>query len=174
MRSIYLMIALAVTLHACQPDGYKSVGTPVTPLPSLAGTWKLNKVTQTDEDAKNKGLTYDQIDIQQADITTLFPFSDFKLTLTLDTGKPGTFTTVPGSSPKVIRLSSGKWFSDDPVYPQVLSLYSGTDTVKITLAAYPSASSPVLTTVVNKYQASTVGTASPKLLVSYRYEFVKQ
>jgi hypothetical protein len=148
----------------CKPENYKPLGKAATPITSLAGTWKISSVTQKDEDAANKGFPY-----QVTDLTSLFPYTDFTLTLNMNGNTPTTFTTAPGQSPKIITLASGNWSADDPAYPKVLTLANATDTAKVTLGAYPSGVSPSLKVAVAKREAS-----SGKLLISYSYVFVKQ
>lgn len=163
----YLFITgIILTLAAgCKPENYKPLGKAMTPASSLAGTWKITAVTQKDEDAANKGFPY-----QQADLTNVFPYTDFSLTLNMNGSTPTTFTTSPGNSPRIITLAGGNWSIDDPTYPKVLTLASGTDTAKVTLGAYPiGASASTLKIAVAKHDA-----ASGKLLISYSYVFTKQ
>jgi hypothetical protein len=165
-----LVAALAgVVFYSCKPDSFKDLGTQPVIASTLAGTWKLTKVTQTDEDAKSKGFAYGPINIQQTDLTNVFPYTDFKLTLNANGNTPTTFTTTPGNSPKVIKLASGNWSFDDPAYPKVLTMVNATDTAKITLGAYPAGSTPVLKITTERRDAST-----NKLLITYSYEFSKQ
>jgi hypothetical protein len=162
-------VAAVVLLFACRRDKYKELGLPTTVASSLAGTWKLTKVTQTDEDAKNKGFQYGSVNIQTMDLTNTFPYTDFKLTLNTNGSTPTTFTTTPGNSPKIIRLASGNWTFDNPTYPKVITMSNATDTARITLGAYPSGAVPVLKITSERRDATT-----NKLLISYSYEFSKQ
>ena len=164
-----LIVLAGAWLTACRPESFKEVGTPAAAVSSLVGTWKLSKVIQTDEDAKSKGFTYGQINIQQMDITNVFPYSDFKLTLNANGSTPTTFTAVPGNAPKIIKLTSGNWLLDDPAYPKVITMANATDTARITLGSYPAGEAPVLKVRQERRDAST-----GKLLISYSYEFTKQ
>lgn len=164
-----LIVLAGVWLTACRPEKFKEVGTPSAAVSSLVGTWKLSKVIQTDEDAKSKGFTYGQINIQQMDLTNVFPYADFKLTLNANGSTPTTFTATPGNAPKIIKLTSGNWLLDDPAYPKVITMANATDTAKITLGSYPSGEMPVLKVRLERRDAST-----GKLLISYSYEFTKQ
>ena len=155
--------------YSCRPEKFKDIGKQQTVASSLAGTWKLVKVIQTDEDAKNKGFLYGPINVQQMDITSAFSYTDFKLTLNADGSAPTTFATTPGNSPKIIKLASGNWSFDDPKYPKVLTLTNGTASEKVTLGAYPTASSPTLKITSERRDAST-----NKLLITYSFEFAKQ
>jgi hypothetical protein len=163
----YLFITSLIVILAagCKPENYKPLGKAATPVASLAGTWKITSVTQKDEDAANKGFPY-----QQTDLTNVFPYTDFTLTLNMNGSAPTTFTSSPGNSPRIISLASGNWTVDDPNYPKVLTLTSGTDTAKVTLGAYPlGASASTLKIALAKHDA-----ASGKLLISYSYVFSKQ
>ncbi len=161
-KIIYLPL-LAVIIHSCQPKDYKEVGTAISTVSSLQGTWKLTKVTQTDEDAAKKGFPY-----QTMDLTKVFPYTDFKLILNTNGNMPTTFATTPGNSPKIIRLLSGNWTIDNPDYPKVLTLISGSDTAAVTLGAYPVGSNNTLKIKLDKSDAVT-----GKLVLSYSYEFTK-
>jgi hypothetical protein len=163
-KIVMVVPMLALVLNACQPEDYKELGAPTENVSTLAGTWKLTKVTQTDEDAARKGFPY-----QTLDLTSAFPYTDFRLTFNANGSSPTTFTTTPGNSPKIIRLASGNWFVDDPKFPKVLTLANPTDTARITLGSYPAAFNPVLKVRLEKRDAS-----SGKLLISYSYEFTKQ
>ncbi len=169
IQLMFCAVAALVLLHACRPDKFKDIGLPTTVASSLAGTWKISKVTQTDEDAKNKGFQYGSVNIQTMDITNTFPYTDFKLTLNTAGNVPTTFTTTPGNSPKIIKLASGNWTFDNPSYPKVITMANATDTAKITLGAYPSGAAPVLRITSERRDATT-----GKLLISYTYEFTKQ
>lgn len=153
-----------ILISSCKPENYKPVGSAVTPIGSLAGTWKITSVTQRDEDAANKGFPY-----IQSDLTDVFHYTDFTLTLNTNGKTPTTFATVPGNSPAIIHLTSGNWTVDDPLYPKVLTLVNGTDTARVTLGAYPTGASPTLKITLAKHDAS-----SGKLLISYNYVFTKQ
>jgi hypothetical protein len=160
--SFVLMAALLFA--ACSPTEHKDLGEPRDILTSLGGTWKLTKAVQVDEDATRKGFPYKELDI-----TSLFPYTNFVLTLNVTGGAPATFTTNPGTSPKIIKLASGTWTVDDPKYPQVITLTSGATTEKVTLGGYPVGASKTLKLRVERKDAS-----SGKLLISYTYEFAKQ
>ncbi|MFT3826492.1 MAG: DUF5004 domain-containing protein [Chitinophagaceae bacterium] len=164
IQKLLPFLLLAMAFNSCKKDSYKSIGDPVSTLSSLAGTWKLSKVTQTDEDALRKGFPYKTLDL-----TTTFAYTDFVLTLNVSGGAPTTFTTTPGNSPKIIRLANGNWKVDDPKYPKVLTLTNATDTAKITLGSYPVGANTNLAISVSRNDAST-----GKLLVSYSYVFTKQ
>ncbi len=154
----------ALALSSCKPEQHKDIGEPRDVLSSIAGQWKLVKATQTDEDAKAKGFPF-----KEKDLTTLFPYTEFKLTLNLNGNTPGTFTTDPGASPRIIKLTSGNWAVDNADYPKEITLSSGAATEKIVLGGYPVGAANTLKLSVQRKDAS-----SGKVLISYSYEFAKQ
>lgn len=158
-----LLLAVMI-LYSCKPEKVKPLSpAPGSLVPNLAGTWQLASVIQTDADASNKGFPYKQLDV-----TNLFAYKDFKLTLNVSGNSPTTFTTVQGASPKIIGVPSGNWLVDDPNYPKVLTLAGTSDTVKITLGSYPVEGNEHLVVTLNKHDQSG------KLLISYNYVFNKQ
>jgi len=158
------ILIAALLFASCSPDAKKDLGAPRSIVESLAGSWKLTKATQVDEDAARKGFPYKELDI-----TTLFPYTNFLLTLNVNSGTPGTFTTTPGSSPKIIKLASGSWAVDNIDYPKDITLTSGSTTEKVTLGGYPVGPYNTLKLKAERKDAST-----GKLLITYTYEFAKQ
>jgi len=164
LKTGFWILAAGLLFAACTPEAKKDLGAPRNILESLAGTWKLTKATQVDEDAAKKGFPFKELDI-----TSLFPYTNFVLTLNLASGAPGTFSTTPGTSPKIIKLTSGNWAVDNAEYPKDITLTSGTTTEKVTLGGYPVGALTTLKLKVERKDAST-----GKLLISYSYEFAKQ
>lgn len=117
-----------------------------------------------DEDAARKGFPFKELNI-----TSLYPYTDFVLKLNLTSGAPGTFTTTPGGSPKIIKLLSGNWSVDNAEYPKNITLTNGASTEVTTLGGYPVGASNTLKLKVERKDA-----ASGKVLISYSYEFAKQ
>ncbi|MEP7256552.1 MAG: DUF5004 domain-containing protein [Ferruginibacter sp.] len=161
--AIVMMLATIVFV-SCKPDSIEDMGGKRDLLQSINGTWKLTKATQVDEDASKKGFPY-----QQLDITSLFPYTSFSLTLNVTSGAPTTFTTNPGTSPKIVKLSSGNWTVDNVTNPKNLYLVNGAATDTITLGGYPVGASTSLKLIKEKRDKTT-----GKLLISYSYEFAKQ
>ncbi|MDZ4794766.1 MAG: DUF5004 domain-containing protein [Bacteroidota bacterium] len=164
LKTSLLVFAAAIFFAACTPVEHKELGAPRNIMESISGTWKLTKAIQVDEDASKKGFPFKELDI-----TTLFPYTNFLLTLNLTNGGPGTFTTTPGSSPRIIKLASGNWTVDNIEYPKVITLTSGAANEKVTLGGYPVGASNALKLKVERKDAGT-----GKLLISYSYEFAKQ
>ncbi|HMK05129.1 MAG TPA: DUF5004 domain-containing protein [Ferruginibacter sp.] len=160
-----IILVLATVLFAsCKPDSFEDMGVKRDLLQSVNGTWKLTKATQVDEDAAKKGFPY-----QQLDITNLFPYTSFVLTLNVAAGAPTTFVATPGTSPKIVKLNAGNWTVDNLSYPKSLYLSNGAATDTITLGGYPVGASNTLKLIKEKREATT-----GKLLISYSYEFAKQ
>lgn len=164
LKGSLLLLTFAMIFTACSPAERKEIGEQRDIIQSLAGTWKLTKATQVDEDAAKKGFPYKELDI-----TALFPYTNFVLKLDVNNGTPSTFTTTPGSSPKLIKLSAGSWTVDNVDAPKVITLTSGSATEKVTLGGYPTGPYSTL-----KLKVERKDVATGKLLISYSYEFAKQ
>lgn len=163
LKKSWMLVAVTLFFAACTPKEHKELGAPRNVIASLSGTWKLTKATQVDEDATKKGFPFKELDI-----TSLFPYTNFVLTLNVTNGAPATFTTTPGSSPRIIKLASGNWTVDNIEYPKDITLTSGATTEKVTLGGYPVGASNTLKLRVERKDATG------KLLISYSYEFAKQ
>lgn len=165
LNNIAIMLVLATVLFAsCKPDSIEDMGGKRDFLQSVNGTWKLTKATQVDEDAAKKGFPY-----QQLDITNLFPYTSFVLTLNVAGGAPTTFVATQGTAPKIVKLNGGNWTVDNLNYPKNIYLSNGAATDTITLGGYPVGASTTLKLIKEKRDAAT-----GKLLISYSYEFAKQ
>jgi len=164
-RILLILLAAIITLNACRPDKFEDTGAVRNVKTSFGGTWKLSKVTQKDEDAAQKGFPYSTLDL-----TTLFPYTDYSITLNVtNSGQTTTFTTTPGNSPAVIAVANGDWSAGPTQYPTYLAFKQGSATDTLTLGSYPAGGRNVLQLKKERRDAST-----GKLLVSYTYEFTKQ
>ena len=163
-KHAFIILLIAIALVSCQPENVKDLGIERDLMTSLNGTWKLTKAIQVDEDATKKGFPY-----QQMDITSLFPYTDFVLTLNVAGGAPTTFTSVLGGSPNIVRLRSGTWTVDNLKYPKNIYMLSGTAADTVSLGGYPVGASTTLKLKREKKDFTT-----GKLLISYSYEFTKQ
>ena len=163
-RIAILAIIASIVLVSCKPNSLEDLGVKRNFLESVNGTWKLTKATQVDEDAAKKGFPY-----QMVDITNLFPYNTFSLTLNVSAGAPTTFSSVAGTSPKIIKVNTGNWAVDNVNYPKNIYLSNGAATDTITLGGYPVGAATTLKIKKEKKDAVT-----GKLLISYSYEFAKQ
>ncbi|HEV7783600.1 MAG TPA: DUF5004 domain-containing protein [Chitinophagaceae bacterium] len=176
LKTGMMIMAVAILFTACTPEAHKEVGPPRNTIASLEGTWKLIKATQVDEDAAFKGFpAY----VTTMDITTIYPYTDFVLKFNLNSGAPSTFTTTRGGSPAIIKLTGGNWAVDNPEYPKVITLTSGSTTEKATLGGYTVGPNNTLKLKVQRYDIPAPPTPpnpplAPKLLITYIYEFAKQ
>ncbi len=166
---IFLSITLLAILFAgCRPEAFKEIGEPRDIPTSFAGVWKLTKVTQKDEESARKGFPYSELEL-----TNLFPYTQFTLTLNLDNNQaPSNFTVNAGSSPDIIGLTTGSWRVDSEEAPTKINFSQGAVTRSVTLGAYPVGSNTKLQFKLEKRDADPA--ANNKLLISYTYEFTKQ
>lgn len=162
-KILFAAATIAMLAIACRPEKLKQyVGIdPNANLTAISGTWKLTKVTQTDNDAVKKGFPY-----QTMDLTAVFPYNTASMTFNLASGAPSTFTINNGTAPGVVSITSGNWSVDDLKAPQVITLTSGAITEKLTLGSYPNAVSPNLKLRVTRTDAVT-----NKVLITYDYEY---
>jgi Domain of unknown function (DUF5004) len=168
IKIFFPVLLMAGLFSACRPDKFEDIGPARNTLSSFAGTWKLTKVTQKDEESTRKGFPYAELDL-----TTLFPYTDFTLKLDVDAKfLPTTFTNTPGNSPKIITLTSGQWSVDNVQQPTVITFKNGTVTELVTLGGYPVGGNKNLKFKVERRDADPA--ANNKLLISYTYEFTKQ
>lgn len=111
----YLLLLVAfVSINSCRPN-YPELVEPLSVKTTyLKGTWKASKVTQYDQEAIDNGFP---VSVQQQDITSNYPFSDYTIVFNLDAqGKPSTYTLTPGTAPNYLALTSGNWSVDHPVF----------------------------------------------------------
>lgn len=109
-----LLLMVFVSINGCRPN-YPELVEPLSVKTSyLKGTWKTIKVTQYDQEAIDNGFP---MSVQQQDITSNYPFSDYTITFNLDAqGRPSTYTLTPGTAPNYLALTSGNWSVDHPVF----------------------------------------------------------
>jgi hypothetical protein len=168
IKIFFPVMLAAILFTGCRPEEFKEIGETRDIPSSLVGTWKLTKVTQKDEESARKGFPYSEIDI-----TTLFPYTQFTLTLVINTAAGlSTFTSSPGSSPDIIGLATGTWKLDSQEAPTKIDFTSGATTQSVALGAYPVGGNTKLKFKVEKRDADPA--ANNKLLISYTYEFTKQ
>lgn len=170
MKNIILKISFLLLISAaiigCQPDKVGEIGAIRDVPASFAGSWKLTKAVQVDEDVKRKGSSFI---FNTIDLTSLFPYTDFKLTLNTSVhGSPTTFTADAGASPAIIGLTSGTWAVDDGKAPKAITFKNGANTEEVTLGAYPIGGNNKLTFRIERKDAAG------KVMISYTYEFTKQ
>jgi hypothetical protein len=112
---------------SCQPDDdFPDLENPLAIKPSLLqGTWVAEKVVQYDQEALDNGFP---TEVVEQDITALFPFSQYRLTFSLDeAGRPGTYTITAGEAPNFLNLNNGDWTLDNPVFATVISMSNTSD-----------------------------------------------
>jgi len=164
MKKITIIAAFAGLLlfSACKPETLKDfIPYSGFELANLQGTWKITKITQTDEDAKRKDFPFKTLDL-----TPYLNLSAVTLTFNTSGTQPSTFTVNYGSAPQVFNLTSGSWNLDNIDKPGNLSLINGTDTTKFVLGSYNLLPNKKLLLKQTKYLGTTP-------MISYEYEFSK-
>ncbi len=167
MKRILTITAVAslLALASCRPEKFGDiVGTSVSNITNLTGSWKLVKATQTDMEAPIKNSPF-----VTRDITTDFPFADFRLTLNSTGTASTTFATTPGNSPRIIRLATGNWRVDNADAPRNIQFINGTDTVRALVGSYPTSFRSDFSVRIDR-----VNTETGKTTMRYDYVFAKQ
>jgi hypothetical protein len=166
MRFYSILIVLFCTIiFGCTRDTFDTPPPSAEVLSTLTGSWTLNRVTQKDEGAEIKNSPYVIMDI-----TSLFPYTQYKITLSGTANTPnGTYTAVPGSSPQIIRFNTGKWEVDDAKNPKMISFINGLDTTKMQIGSYPTSFNSSF-----KLRQTKIDMATGRPAITYDYEFVKQ
>lgn len=165
VKSILSIAAVATVLFSgCSPEEYNSIPESGNVITSLSGNWTLKSVIQKDESAEIKNSPF-----VTTDLTAVFPYTQYKLTLDGTAAATGNYTAVPGSAPKIIRSNTGKWEVDDLKNPKVISFINGTDTTKMQIGSYPRTFNSSF-----KLRQTKIDLATGKSAITYDYEFVKQ
>ncbi len=158
-------------LDACTPDKDFMVGTPQDRPAQIAGTWKLQTVTQIDLIAKNYNFvdpSRPDISLIQQDISDAAPFSEMSMALVIDAANvPTTFTINYGNAPKIFKISSGTWRVDDLKAPGNIKMINGPDTISTIIGGVNTLSANLMTLQLIKYQQSG------KPATQYNYNFKK-
>jgi hypothetical protein len=165
LNQTFLFIFLATLLATgCKREEFSSVPPSGEVLTSLSGSWTLTRVTQKDETAEIKNSPFVTLDL-----TPLFPYTEYKLTLTSTGNATGDYTAVPGASPKIIRSNTGQWIVDDVKNPKFVSFVNGADTTRMQIGSYPTSFNSGF-----KLTQTKIDVATGKPAISYNYEFSKQ
>ena len=164
-KNILAVTTLAVAImFSCSPEEYDVLPESGNVITSLTGNWTLKSVVQKDENAEIKNSPF-----VSTDLTSIFPYTQYKLTLDGTPAASGTYTAVPGSAPKIIRSNTGKWEVDDIKNPKTIYFINGTDTTKMQIGSYPRTFNASF-----KLRQTKIDLATGKAAISYDYEFVKQ
>jgi Domain of unknown function (DUF5004) len=164
MKKLFIAAATVAVIFitSCKPESFKDFeSNSAFSVSKLQGTWKVTKVTQTDEFAASKGFPYKTLDL-----TSLLKQNEITLTFAATAGAPTTYTINYGTAAKLLGVANGNWQLDNLEQPQKLDLASGTDTAKLTMANYSLLANNKLMLIQQKMQGN-------KLVLSYTYEFSK-
>lgn len=127
---VIFSVAIGSFLFSCQPEDVKPVGEAFSKAELINGTWIITKVIQTDVDAAQKGFP---MEVQQMDLTTIFPnnpFTDLSITFT---STDMTFTVSKGASFSSWP-ASGTWAFDKIDFPSKVFLYTQADTLPLNIS----------------------------------------
>ena len=164
MKKLTIIIAVAGILifTGCKPEDIKSYE-PYSAynINNLQGTWKVSKVTQSDEDSKRKNFPYKTLDL-----TTSLNLSGIEISLNLNAAKPSTFSVNYGTAPQMFKFTEGNWQLDDVNKPGKFWLINNLDTVKFVLGAYTTLANNKLVLKQTKFLGNTP-------MITYEYEFSK-
>jgi len=173
MKKIICFSALALSsilmITSCQPDDDFTIGEPANRVEQLAGTWKLQSVTQIDLLAQSNNFNdpaRPDIDLIKQDVTAAAPFTDLTITFAQSGGTPSTFTVNYGNAPHIFKHTGGNWSVDNLLAPGNINLANGTDTVKTKLGAVNTLASGTLVLSKIRYQGI-------KPVIQYNYNFTK-
>lgn len=165
IKQLILFTTVAtLLLTGCKREEFENVPPSGDVLSSLSGSWTLKSVIQKDETAEVKNSPFVTLNL-----TPLFPYTQYKLTLTSTGSATGDYTAVPGASPRIIRSNTGKWIVDDIKNPKMVSFVNGTDTTKMEIGSYPTSFNSSF-----KLKQTKIDVATGKPAISYNYEFAKQ
>ncbi len=159
MRNLLkLCLALAVIplLNSCASTDDGSYIAPITQYEKIGGNWILNSVTQTDESTTTS-----------MDLTNVFDFDTFGISLNVDENNEPTTFAVSGHAPALLP-TSGTWKLGNPFVnsdgssAQIIL----NDNVKLTVTAVPGSSK------VLEYRLTRTSNGVP--FVSYTYNLTAQ
>jgi|GEM_PF-4240859 len=125
-NSLKIFLFCAVLVACQKDDNFPAIDNPIPLKPALlSGTWTTTKVVQFDKEAVDNGFP---TDIQKRDITSSFPFTDYKIKFDVDaSGKPTNYIVTPGNAPNFLTLNQGIWVLDDFVFATTLTLTNPAD-----------------------------------------------
>ena len=122
---LFLALALPI-LNGCTQKYPELEKTLTLRVAELAGTWKASKVIQYDQQAIDNAYP---VSVQSMDITNAYAFSQYTLTLNLDSqNRPTTYTVTPGTAPNFLALTAGSWSVDHPVFVTKLDFFLSSST----------------------------------------------
>lgn len=119
MKKIQYAFTLATTslLFCCMPQKDLQLGEPFGKVDGIKGAWKLEKVIQVDEDAKEKNKTY-----QTLDLTPRFQgFTNILISFTTDeANNPVAFQLTNPDSAPIFGFSGTHWTFDNIKFPSLV------------------------------------------------------
>ncbi len=116
-KQIYTLILFVGMIVACKPQENLQLGEPFGKVDGIKGAWKLEKVTQVDEDAKEKSKTY-----QTLDLTPRFQgFTNILISFTTDeANNPVAFQLTNPDNAPIFGFSGTHWTFDNIKFPSLV------------------------------------------------------
>ncbi len=165
-KNILYLLALIWTT-SCSPEEFPEIGEPADRVSQLAGTWRVLSVIQRDDDAIRKGFPSN---VREQDITNIFPYTDFNLTLEISGDAPANFTVVQGNSPNLIGgFTSGTWALDNNTLPGMITFTEGSSSYDIEIGSFANIESTLILTV----QRTLLKSGVSESFITYEYIFTK-
>ena len=157
-----------VLFQSCSPPDYPSLDKTIPlRIADLAGTWRASKVVQYDQQAIDNAYP---VSVQSMDITNAYAFSQYTLTLNLDTqNRPTTYTVTPGTAPNFLALTEGNWSVDHPVFVTKLDFFQSNSTSSGRFVVKSIEKDKIILRMQRK---DADATNTPTLLY-YEYEFTR-
>lgn len=157
---------MIIAMVACQPDEFPEIGEPIDRIAQMEGTWVISAVNQIDDDAMRKG--FPSFATQQ-DITQSFPFTQFRVTLSLNSsGNPAGFTVQAGNAPNLLgNMVNGTWDVDDKRFPSRIIFRGSGGVVTLDLASLRDLDNASLTLRTRRFEVRQ-GELLPFVTYNYR------
>jgi len=167
LKNIPYLLALLLVV-SCYPEEFPEIGDPADRVSQLAGTWQITSVVQQDDDAVRKGFPSN---VRESDITNVFPYTDFVLTLGVNEGVPTEFTVTEGGSPNIIGgLTGGTWALDNNDLPSTIIFTEGSETFDIEIGSFAD----IVNTLELTVQRTQLKSGVMEPFITYEYIFTKK
>ena len=107
-RNLIFFVLICLLAVSCDKKEEEDIVEPITLYDKVGGVWELESLLQTDEIAKAGNS-----ELYELDLTLVFEFSSFQISLDLDEEMEPTSFEVSGEAPELF-LTAGYWDLDNP------------------------------------------------------------